>query len=145
MKLAFSTIILCLVLVGYAPFATTRLDADARDWSGQALKSPRAVAAPAAGLPSETAALAELSRFKAAHVRACPGDQVDVAAHARLDSLARPFAQGAADPRRVDVTWIIAAQPRLSMRQTVDARGRKLARPALSRPTSIASGLGTST
>lgn len=107
MKFALRAIILCLVLAGCAPGTK----AGVRVWTPQALESLRTVAAStsAEGLPAETAALAEMARFEAAPAPPAPGDQVDVAADALFDSLARSFAAGATDPTRVDVTWTIHA------------------------------------
>jgi murein L,D-transpeptidase YcbB/YkuD len=52
-----------------------------------------------------------LSRFEATPARVYAGDQVDVAADALFDSLARSFARGATEPRRVDATWTIPPPP----------------------------------
>jgi len=67
-----------------------------------------AAAAPQEGLPSEQAALDELRRYEtAARNDDAAVQQIDVAADALFASLARSFAQGAADPARADVNWAI--------------------------------------
>lgn len=99
-------ILLCLVLTSCAPQAK----AGVRLWSSAALENLRSVAetAPREGLPPETAALEELTAFEAAAASPQAGDQVDIAADALFDSLARSFARGATDPRQVDPSWTIA-------------------------------------
>ncbi len=100
MKLAFSSIILCLALAACAPAPTTGEPSDARTWSGQALQDLRGVAAsaPAEGLPNEAAALAELSRFEAASAGPYRGDQVDVAADALFEFVGALFCTGRDQP-----------------------------------------------
>lgn len=109
MKLA-SIILVCAALAGCAPTAT----AGGRLWTTDRLQSLEAAAlsAPAEGLSAESAALDELRAFEAANIPARPGDQVDIAADALFDSLARAFAMGATEPTRIDASWTIAPPAR---------------------------------
>lgn len=106
-------LIMCLLLACCAPAAK----AVGRVWTTEALAQLRAVAesAPNEGLPPETEALDELNRFEGGAQPPQAGDQVDVAADALFDSLARAFATGATDPVRADPAWAIArpAEPDL--------------------------------
>lgn len=79
-------------------------------WSDAALDDLEAVAAaaPAEGLPSEDAALAELAEFRhLQNIEPAADAQTDVAADALFRSLARSFAQGGADPSLADPDWAI--------------------------------------
>lgn len=83
-------------------------------WSEVALADLVALArdAPHEGLPDGSAAIEDLEAF----ARLAPADnaaaaQRDVAADAIFASLARSFAQGAADPARADPQWLIPLAP----------------------------------
>ncbi len=83
-------------------------------WTAEALGALKrtAEAAPAEGLPSEAASLAEIERYAAsAATDQTSATQLDVAADALFASLARSFAQGATLPERADPEWLIPAQP----------------------------------
>jgi L,D-transpeptidase YcbB len=86
------------------------------NWTPEKLEDLRrtAEAAPAEGLPAETAALDELAQFAhRAETHPTASAQLDIAADALFASLAHSFAQGASDPAIADSEWRIplAAAP----------------------------------
>jgi murein L,D-transpeptidase YcbB/YkuD len=111
--IALATLFTCVpALASCAPAAAPA----AVNWAPEALEDLQRIAeaAPAEGLPAETAALDELAQFaQRAESDPTASAQLDIAADALFASLARSFAQGASDPAIADPQWRIplAAAP----------------------------------
>jgi murein L,D-transpeptidase YcbB/YkuD len=104
------------------------------EWSAAALDDLETVAkaAPAEGLPAQTAALAEIARFRReAQTDPAAEAQLDVAAEALFTSLARAFALGGADPRTSDLDW------RMTPSAEPDLVGLRLARAGGAAPSTL--------
>jgi murein L,D-transpeptidase YcbB/YkuD len=107
------------------------------NWSAEALDDLESVAVSATveGLPGEDAALSELAMFRhLSDVDPAAEAQVDIAADALFSSLARTFAQGAADPARADPDWAIPLADAPDLDALMAARAAGAAPSALLRP-----------
>lgn len=94
-----------------------------------------AASATAEGLPAEDAALAEMELFRhLSDTDPAADDQIDVAADALFASLARSFAQGAADPLVADPDWAIPLAPAPDLAALQTAREAGAMPSALLRP-----------